>query len=212
MGYFDVRLPFDVRRAMVWREVVAYLRPWLLDKRRVMEVGAGYCAFINAVQAPVRVALDISSIIVEHAAEGVQTHVVDLRSEDLQPSAYDAVLASNVFEHFTDEEFEVVIRRIHASLAPGGILVAIQPNFRTSFREYFDDYTHKKIFTDEGLAEALIANGYKIIHREARFLPFSFKSSPSILPIALLQYMIRIYLLLPWRPRAGQMLMVAQKL
>lgn len=212
MGYFDVRLPFDARRAMVWREVVSYLAPWLSDRRRVLEIGAGYCAFINAVSAPERTALDISDLIATHAEKGIRTQVADLRKEDLPAGAYDAILASNVFEHFTDDEFESVIRRVHAALAPGGILIAIQPNFRTSYRNYFDDYTHKKIFTDEGLAEALAAHGFEVIRRDARFLPFSFKSSPGIVPIGLLKLLVRLYLRLPWRPRAGQMLMIAKKI
>lgn len=211
MGYFDVRLPFDARRAMVWREIVSYLAPLLDGRTRVLEIGAGYCAFINAVQAPERTAMDISDLITTHAADGVKTRVGDLRKEELSASSYDAVLASNLFEHFSDDEFETVIGRVHAALAPGGILIAIQPNFRTSFRNYFDDYTHKKIFTDEGLSEALVAHGFEIVRRDARFLPFSFKSSPGILPLGLLKLAVRLYLRLPWRPGAGQMLIIAKK-
>ena len=47
-------------------------------------------------------------------------------------------------------------------LRPGGRLLVIQPNFRYAFREYFDDYTHRSMFTDVSLPNLLRAQGFEI--------------------------------------------------
>lgn len=211
MSYFDVRLKQDTRRPIVWREVVRYLKPWIAGRARVLEIGAGYCSFINEISAKERTAMDQDPLVKEYAHEGINVVVSDLREglKDIGP--FDLVLASNLFEHFTTEEFELLIKSVKEVLVSGGRLIAIQPNFRFAFREYFDDYTHKKIFTDEGLCGALEAEGFRIVRREARFLPFSLKSSPGLMPESLLPLIVRLYLASPWRPKAGQMLIVAEK-
>jgi len=211
MSYFDVRLKQDTRRPIVWREVVRYLKPWIAGRARALEIGAGYCSFINEISAKERTAMDQDPVVKEHAHEGINVVVSDLREGLKGIGPFDLVLASNLFEHFTTEEFELLIKSVKEVLVSGGRLIAIQPNFRFAFREYFDDYTHKKIFTDEGLCGALEAEGFRIVRREARFLPFSLKSSPGLMPESLLPLIVRLYLASPWRPKAGQMLIVAEK-
>ncbi|MDA0205972.1 MAG: hypothetical protein O2795_11585 [Acidobacteria bacterium] len=49
-------------------------------------------------------------------------------------------------------------------LKPGGRLICVQPNFRLEPRRYFDDYTHKQIYTDVSFRDFLEANGLKVIH------------------------------------------------
>ena len=82
----------------------------------------------------------------------------------------------------------------------------MQPNFRYCYRNYFDDYTHETIFTDESLCGLLVAKGFEIFHRRARYLPFSLQSR---LPKSYL--LTRLYLKLGVPLLAKQMLVVAQK-
>jgi hypothetical protein len=70
---------------------------------------------------------------------------------------------------------------------------------------YFDDYTHKTPFTDAGFADFLESLGWQIIHREPRFLPFSMKAR-----LPKWSWLVKIYLALPYRPVAGQFLIVAE--
>jgi hypothetical protein len=81
----------------------------------------------------------------------------------------------------------------------------VQPNFRLQPRRYFDDYTHKTIFTDEGFCDFLRACGWRIVHREPRFLPFTLKSK-----LPAFGWLVSLYLALPYRPLAGQFLTVAE--
>jgi hypothetical protein len=71
-------------------------------------------------------------------------------------------------------------------------------------REYWDDYTHKKAFSHVSLVDFLVANGFKIVRVEKRFIPFSLKSR---LPKSYL--LTKLYLMLPFRIFAKQMLVVA---
>src|SRR6185503_17142376 len=47
VGYHDVHLPEDPARAMVWAVIAEYLRPSVPAGAHVLEIGAGYCCWIN---------------------------------------------------------------------------------------------------------------------------------------------------------------------
>lgn len=207
-AYFDVRLKPDARRAGVWQEIARYAARWIPPDAHVLEVGAGYCFFINAVAGARRVALDQSEVVHAHVADGVEAmigSVTDLSA--FVGDSLDVVLASNIFEHLSDAEFETALLEIRRVLRPGGRLIIMQPNFTYAYQHYFDDYTHKKIFTHVGLAGQLAANGFLIDHLKARFLPFSFGSVSLPAP----RLLVRAYLHSPWKPFAGQLFIVVSK-
>ena len=83
-------------------------------------------------------------------------------------------------------------------------MVILQPNFRYAFREYFDDFTHKTIYTDVGLADYLRAQGLEVTLVKPKFLPLSIKSR---FPVSSL--LIRAYLLSPFKYQGKQMLISA---
>lgn len=83
----------------------------------------------------------------------------------------------------------------------------IQPNFRIAYRCYFDDYTHRAIFTDVSLPNLLRSHGFEIDHVQARFMPYSLKDSR----VPIRPWMIKAYLRSPFKPFAGQMLVIGRK-
>jgi hypothetical protein len=85
-------------------------------------------------------------------------------------------------------------------------MIVVQPNFRLEPRRYFDDYTHRIAYTDNSFRDFLRSLNWNIIHSEPRFVPFSMKSR---LPTA--EWLVRLYLALPFRPLAGQFLVIAEK-
>jgi len=113
-------------------------------------------------------------------------------------------LASNFLEHFTLEEGAQILAQAERKLRPGGRFIAIQPNFRLEPRRYFDDYTHRTPYTDAGFQDFLRSLGWRVEHAEPRFMPFTMKSR---LPTA--EWLVSLYLSLPYRPLAGQFLVVA---
>jgi SAM-dependent methyltransferase len=208
-GYHEAHLPEDPARAVVWSVVADYLAPWMPANGAVVEIGAGYCAWINNVAAARRVAVDVWPEVARFAAPGVETRVLDASREllTLGASSFDVVLASNILEHFEPGVAISVVEDVHRVLKSGGRLIIIQPNFRYAAKHYFDDYTHRSVFTDVSLPNLLRAHGFRIDRVQPRFLPYSMRGSR--LPIR--SWTVRAYLRSPIKPMAGQMLVIASK-
>src|ERR1041385_3696757 len=191
-GYHEAHLPEDPARAVVWSVVADYLAPWMPANGAVVEIGAGYCAWINNVAAARRVAVDVWPEVARFAAPGVEARVLDASREllTLGAASFDVVLASNILEHFEPGVAIAVVEDVHRVLKPGGRLIIIQPNFRYAAKHYFDDYTHRSVFTDVSLPNLRRAHGFRIDRGQPRFLPYSMRGSR--LPIR--SWTVRAYL------------------
>lgn len=195
----------DPRRAAVWRAVARHLQTWIPADAVVADLGAGHCGFINAIIARDRHAVDPWEGAATHAAPGVVVHRAPAHAlEFFREGSVDIMFASNLLEHLDGQTLGRTLSEIRRALRPGGRLLVVQPNFRYAYKVYFDDYTHERVFTHESLRDTLLAAGFEIAHLEARFLPFSLRSRLPAWP-----WLVRAYLALPWRPFAGQMLVVA---
>lgn len=205
--YFETRLPYDPNREKLWRVLCGYLQRDIRSDGAVLELGGGYCHFINNIRAAEKHVVDLFAGIRTHAAKGVMPHVRSCTNLDnFQPASFDVVFASNLFEHLTREQLEQTLAGVLRVLRDGGKLIIIQPNFKYSYREYFDDYTHLQIFTETSLTDLLMANGLQVEKVVARFLPFSIKSTGPKWP-----WLLKLYLPMPWHPFAGQMYVIAGK-
>jgi ubiquinone/menaquinone biosynthesis C-methylase UbiE len=186
--------------------VVPYLSRWWTPDDAILDVGAGYCSFINAVTAARRVAVDIHDELAEHAAPGVecvQASATDMAQLDTE--TFDVVFASNLLEHLSREDIAAALGEFRRVLRDGGRLILVQPNFRLRPGEYFDDYTHLTPLSDRSLCDMLTVAGFSIVRAEPRFLPLTVRSRAGGL-----SFLIPFYLRLPYRPLAGQMLVVAR--
>jgi SAM-dependent methyltransferase len=206
-AYHDTRLAMDPKRAKVWR---ALWRFWF-SKRigagdTVLDIGAGYGDFINAVDARRRIATDLWAGLRDHAAPGVEV-VIGSADEiaGVEPGSVDFAFASNLFEHLHQEQFAKVLARVQHLLSDRGTLTILQPNYRFAYREYFDDYTHVAVYSDISLADFLAANGWEVLEVHPRFLPLTIKSR---LPTS--ELLIGAYLASPIKPMGKQMLLVAR--
>lgn len=207
-AYFETRLAYDARRRIVWETLwdevfAAYIRPG----DTVVELGAGWCDFINTVTAQRRIAVDLWEGISGAAAPGVECHIGPAQDLSfLADGSVEVILASNLLEHLERPAVAELVREILRVLKPGGRLILVQPNFRLCAPNYFDDYTHVSVWSDAGMSEFLKAQGMDLERVQARFLPFSLKSR-----LRVSRSLIRAYLRSPIKPRAGQMLIVARK-
>jgi len=205
-GYTHSRFSHDPRRSAVWAEIAAYLQRYVPRSGPLLDLGSGYCDFVNAIEASPRYALDRFIDPATHAGPGViplQADAADLSGvrEPLQ-----TVFSSNLLEHLTHEHGVEVARAVLEALAPGGRWLLLQPNFRYCATTYFDDYTHRTIYTHVSLADFLRAQGFEIERVEPRFLPFSMNTrAPTWRPL------VWAYLRSPLRPRAKQMLVIARR-
>lgn len=204
--YFETRYAFDPGRAKVWRALCDHLQTEIPASATVLDLGPGYGDFINQIRAKKKYAMDLHAGSKDSLAADVtfiQGSALDI---PLPEASVDVVFASNFLEHFDDRDLEVLFAQLRKVLSPRGRLVLVQPNYFYSFREYWDDYTHKKAFSHRSIGDFLGAQGFTVRRMEPRFLPFTFKSR---LPKS--YWLTRLYLNLPYRPLAKQMLVVADR-
>jgi ubiquinone/menaquinone biosynthesis C-methylase UbiE len=197
----------DARRAAVWQQIAKYLQKWISADATSLEVAAGYCDLSNALTNKHRIASDWSETVSHHASPGVETLVGDARHlPSIADASVDVVLASNFVEHLVYEDLDPFFAECHRVLKHSGRLILIQPNYRLCASTYFDDFTHRSVHSHISLPDHLQTAGFRTERVEPRFLPFSMQSR-----LAFGYKLVTPYLRLPYRPRAGQMLVIAQK-
>jgi SAM-dependent methyltransferase len=207
-AYFGARFTPDPRRADLWRHLTAYLARFVPKDAAVLELGAGYCYFINQVPAARRVAVDAGPQVLSAARAGVEAHEQDAVTYlgAAPPAGFDFVLASNFLEHLEWPDLNRLLPLLFRVIRPGGRLAVIQPNFRLAPRRYFDDYTHRTVFSDVSLRDWLTSGGFSIVLETPRFLPLTVKSR-----LSAFTFLVPLYLRMPWRPFAGQMFVLAER-
>ncbi len=210
--YYKARFKFNPNRRNIWAEIANYHQKIVPDNATVLDLGAGYCDFINLIKASKKYAEDISPETPHYLEKDVEfLHTPAWELSSIPSNSVDIVHESNLFEHFNDEELDKTIKEIKRVLKVGGKLILMQPNYRLAYKHYFDDYTHKKVWSDVSLPDFLVAHDMKVIVRMPRFLPFSMKSDSRFIPRFLIPFMVRMYLKSPFKPFAGQMMFVAEK-
>ena len=194
-----------------WQPICRYLQRYVEPAGTTLDLGAGYCHFINNIVSREKLALDLNGEnLRRYAAPDVRC--IESTGADLAgiaSTAVDAVFASNVYEHFPSrEDVARSVEEVYRVLRPGGRFLVLQPNFAYCAKQYFDFFDHRLIFTHKGMAEGLEISGFQLERVTARFLPYTSKSR---LPAA--PWMVSLYLSFPpaWRVLGAQMLLVGRK-
>lgn len=206
-AYYETRLAPDPKRSAVWRHVATYLAPWIDPDGALLDLAAGYADVTRFSNAARKVAVDSNPTLPELVGDDIEAVVGD--ATDLSAFTDDefaTVIASNFVEHLDHDAIDMLLDDIRRVLRPGGRLILIQPNFRLDQKRYFDDYTHRTIWTDASITDLLVAHGYRIVRCEPRFLPLTMKSK-----LSFGHRLVPTYLRLPYRPMAGQMLVIAER-
>ena len=207
-GYYQSRFVYEPGRKAVWKEITNYLQRFIPADATVIDLGAGYCDFINQVKAGKRYAIDVGPFLEQYVQKGV-TPLAGEAGEILKQfpdNSVTVVFSSNFLEHLEWPEIKIVTAQVKRILVNKGRWIIIQPNFKYAARNYFDDYTHRTVFTETSLSDYLKSEGFLSEVKIARFLPFSFHSRLPKNP-----FLVKSYLRLPVRPLARQMLIVARK-
>jgi SAM-dependent methyltransferase len=161
---------------------------------RVLDVGAGYCEFINNITCREKYAIDMNPDTASFARPDVRVTLASCLDMSSLPAGYfDVVFVSNFFEHLESKrEMNQVLEQIHTRLRESGKLLVLQPNIRYLGPRYWDFYDHSIPLTDLSLREALEMNGYAVKQVIPRFLPYTTKSW-----IPKSRLMVRAYLRFP---------------
>ena len=199
------------RRVEVWRVLARhYFCRWIKPTDTVLDVGAGYCEFINNIPAAKKFALDSNPATAEKASADVTVLSQEATKPWPLPSeSVNVVFSSNFFEHLpTKQDFASCLTEAHRVLRPQGLLIALGPNIRFCFDTYWDFVDHTLPLSDRSVVEALEIAGFLMERVLPRFLPCTM--SHQVPPRA---FLVRLYLRLPLAQRlwGKQFLVIARK-
>jgi SAM-dependent methyltransferase len=186
-----------------------FFQHYIVIKSHVLEIGAGYCEFINNIRSELKTAVDINPDITNYAAPDVNIVLNSTdRMGDVSDNSVDMVFASNLFEHLTRDEIIATFREVYRVLAPGGRFMVLQPNIRFCARDYWMFFDHVTPIDDRAFVEGLEINGFEILEVIDRFLPYTTKSR---LPksLFLIQTYLRVRVL--WRFFGQQSFILSKK-
>jgi len=201
----------EARRDQVWQVLTRqFFQRWIKPTDTVLDLGAGYCEFINHIQAGRKYALDLNPATPQKAAPGVVVISEDITKGWSVPSdSLDVVFSSNFFEHLPGkQDFQHCLSEIYRTLKPHGHLIAMGPNIRFCYDVYWDFLDHSLALSDRSVIEALEVAGFQKELLIAQFLPFTMQGK-----LPPWRALVRLYLLFPpaWRMLGKQFLVVARK-
>ena len=195
----------------IWEVLCShFFQKFIPEEAHVLDIGAGYCEFINNIRCKKKFAVDLNNETPSFANSDVS--VTSSSSTDLgflSDHSIDRVFMSNFLEHLkTKEEVIKTFEEIYRILKPGGKVISLHPNIRYLYMEYWDYFDHHLPFTEKSIAEGLEVVGFKVELCIPKFLPFTTKSKIPKHPI-----LVRLYLLFPliWKIMGKQSLVVAVK-
>ncbi|HVM94739.1 MAG TPA: methyltransferase domain-containing protein [Candidatus Acidoferrales bacterium] len=200
------------KRAAMWEVLCRkVLQPYVKATDTVVDLGAGFCEFINHIVCEHKVAIDANPAVREHAGSEVNVVVGDVQKilTRINDQTVNVVFCSNFFEHLANKDAVVsVLREIDRILVAGGHLLVIQPNIRYAYKEYWDFFDHHVPLSHHSFREAVELAGLQVELLRPRFLPYTTKSK---LPQA--AWLVHLYL--AFRPAqwlfGKQMLVIARK-
>jgi SAM-dependent methyltransferase len=161
---------------ILWRRVFSR---WVDAQDTLLDLGAGYCEFINHAEARRRIAVDLNPETSRAAAPTVEVRATS--ADDLgflRAGEVDVVFSSNFLEHLASKEAVVrVFSEVHRILRPGGRFILMGPNIRYLAGEYWDYFDHHVPLSHVSVSEALEMRGFRVEHVEPKFLPYTVKGN-----------------------------------
>jgi len=95
---------------------------------------------------------------------------------------FSVLFSKSVFEHISD--ISSLLRECHRVLAPSGRMIALVPDWTAQWRHFYDDWTHVRPFTLNGLRECVACHGFEVKHAlRFRQLPLLWQH-PYLKPLA----------------------------
>lgn len=197
------------RKNDIWKVLCKeFFQKYVKNSDRVLDIGAGYCEFINNIVCAKKVAIDINPDIFKYAASDVEIHhdsCFNMQSQD--DSSCDVIFLSNFLEHLKSKENVLsTLKECFRILKKDGRIIILQPNIRLIGGAYWDFFDHYTPLTEKSLQEALEIVNFKILKNISYFLPYTTKS---VLPQH--PFLVSLYLKFPpiWRILGKQCLLVA---
>jgi len=193
---------------ILWERVFSrYVRP----TDTVLDLGAGFCEFINTAQAKRKIAVDLNPKLSEYASADVEQRCAPAQDlAFLRDAEVDVVFTSNFLEHLPNKDvLSSVVKEVRRVLKPGGTFVIMGPNIRFLPGLYWDYYDHHVALSERSLAELLAISEFELTEVIPRFLPYTVKTGGPRW-----EWLVRLYLAarpIAWNLLGKQFLVVARR-
>ena len=160
---------------ILWERVFSR---WVDAKGTLVDLGAGYCEFINHAVARRRIAVDLNPETTRTAAAGIEVRATSADDLGFLGAEVDTVFTSNFLEHLPSKDaVSRVLGEVNRVLKPGGRFILMGPNIRYLADRYWDYFDHHVPLSDASLSEALVIRGFELQHVEPKFLPYTVKGA-----------------------------------
>ncbi|MBF0595257.1 MAG: methyltransferase domain-containing protein [Candidatus Omnitrophica bacterium] len=168
-GYIETIYDENVRpRTEYPQQLCAHLMSRFQIPRgaRILDAGCGRGDFLNGFQLH---GLEVFGVDAEPASVKVNGAVV--KCAELENGAlpftdnyFDVVFSKSVIEHlFNPEKFVSECRRV---LKPGGRIIMMTPDWESTMKVFFDDYSHRQPYTRTALKDLLTMFKFREVSAE----------------------------------------------
>jgi ubiquinone/menaquinone biosynthesis C-methylase UbiE len=199
----------EFRKGMYAVLCESFFQKFVPEDATILEIGAGYCEFINAIHATKKIALDINPDVRLHAKDTVQVIIgKSTNMESIEDESIDLVFANNFFEHLTKPDIIQTLHEVHRVLKPNGEILVLQPNIRYCAKDYWMFFDHITPLDDRSITEALEISGFSEKECIPRFLPYTTKSR---LPKSLIGLKVFLWVPMLWKIFGKQAFIRAEK-
>jgi SAM-dependent methyltransferase len=176
----------------VFRQV--FFQKLIPEESVVLDIGAGYCEFINHIKCKNKYAVDLNQDTLTFANADVGILNCSSKGLALSSGLVDAVFMNNLLGRLrTKDDIITILLEVFGVPKPGGLLIILQPNIRYLHQGYWEFFDHHIPLSDRSMAETLRMTGFRIKKVFPKCLPYTTKSRIPKRPI-----IVPIYLNLPF--------------
>ena len=185
----------EANKIKVW-EVLSknFFQQYVKKEAKVLDIACGYGEFINSIKCKEKYAIDLNpeskyflSKEVKLIKDDVTNAIHILIDKEIK---FDFIFCSNFLEHIPNKvNLESFLKSLRNLLSDNGLLVIMGPNFKYSYKNYWDFFDHHIPLTDKSMEELLSLTNYQIIEKYPKFVPFSTKTKLPKMKIFVLIYL-----------------------
>lgn len=198
-------------RDIIWQILCKYyFQRFIKPNDVVLDLGAGYCEFINNIICGEKFAIDINSEINSFASKTTKCIVADCVNLKMFSNNYfDVIFISNFLEHLPSKKHLLdMLIEVKRVLKNKSSVLILSPNILYVKEHYWDFLDHNIPLTHLAIKELLEMNGFQVIKMESKFLPYTMLSH-----IPKKRWIIKTYLKMTflWKIFGKQMFIIGMK-